>query len=115
MLEVAEGKGVYKSLLRGDIGEIDSLYEGGAFDSAICVGTFTHGHLRPAVLSKIMKPLKKGGLLGFTVRQDLFLADAEFQEVIDTLKWDLVNRRELTVSGGSWGRVLVYSWVFKKI
>jgi predicted TPR repeat methyltransferase len=71
MLQRAETKGIYRSLIRGDLADRlpidDASYEGG-----ISVGTFTHGHVGPDGLSEALRVLRPGAVFTFTVNEGVW-------------------------------------------
>lgn len=61
MLAIAEGKGLYRERIVGDLtkplGFGDAIYGG-----VISCGTFTHGHVGPAALPELLRVTRPGGL-----------------------------------------------------
>jgi predicted TPR repeat methyltransferase len=89
MLARALSRGVYKELLEMDVSQPLTLPEA-HFDALTAVGIFTEGHLGPACLAQLCRPVKAGGLLAFSLRDDLlpgFLAQFE------ALPWELCQRQ----------------------
>ncbi|KAI6647369.1 Methyltransferase [Oopsacas minuta] len=72
MLEEAKKKGIYKAVVQKDLNE-DSLDEfEGQFDAVICIGVFFTGQVGPNAIDKILKVIKPGGILSFSIRTDLY-------------------------------------------
>ncbi len=60
MLAKARAKQVYRQLITGDVMSGTTL-EDGAYEAAICVGSFAPGHLGPAALREITRVVRSGG------------------------------------------------------
>ncbi|MEM9215153.1 MAG: class I SAM-dependent methyltransferase [Cyanobacteria bacterium P01_F01_bin.150] len=114
MLAVAKKKNIYKNLRSGDIREIDSLYETEYFDAAICVGVFTYGHVKPVYLGNVLNILKLNSFLGLTVIKELFDSNNEFKTIIDKLPVNLIEKKEVIISGESWKDIVVYNLILQK-
>ena len=61
MLEIARGKGIYRSLFEGDLLKPLAL-DDGAYGGVISCGTFTHGHVGPACLPELLRVTRPGAL-----------------------------------------------------
>ncbi|KAJ7371940.1 Methyltransferase domain [Desmophyllum pertusum] len=48
------------------------LDEAEKYDALICVGTLTVGHVKPVALDEIVRVVKPGGIIGFTLRKDVY-------------------------------------------
>ena len=70
MLQQAEKRGVYRQLHQHDLLKPLPL-EKHQYDAVTAVGIFTEGHLGPEVLPTLKSLLKPGGLLAFSLRDDL--------------------------------------------
>ena len=55
------------------------------YDSVMCVGTFTFGHVKPQALDEFVRITKKGGLICFTINEGIY-KEYGFDKKIDTLK-----------------------------
>ncbi|KAF2629031.1 S-adenosyl-L-methionine-dependent methyltransferase [Macroventuria anomochaeta] len=66
MLKVARKSGVYKDLKIADLTK-KLKFEDGEYDSLVCCGTFTHGHLGPEPLAEFLRIVKSGGVVVATV------------------------------------------------
>ncbi|MFN0115419.1 MAG: class I SAM-dependent DNA methyltransferase [Paracoccaceae bacterium] len=61
MLLVAEGKGLYRNLILGDLTKPLQLPDA-AYDAVITCGTFTYGHVGPECLPELLRVTKPGAL-----------------------------------------------------
>lgn len=62
---------LYKTLKKADLNKkinINTL----TYDSIICVGTFTYGHVRPHALSELIRITKINGYICFTVNEGVY-------------------------------------------
>ncbi len=84
MLDQASSKAIYRSLLQADLTK-KLILPDAMYDAAICVGTFTHGHVGPEAISELARVVKPGGWLCFTVRDSAW-SEQPFQETLDTLE-----------------------------
>lgn len=71
MLDVAQPKGLYTSLVTADITE-PLPFPDGTFDFFVSGGVFVEGHCGPEVLPNIVKVLKLGGYAIFTIRKKTY-------------------------------------------
>ena len=72
MLEEAKKKNLYKSMVQKDLNE-DSLEEfDGQFDAVICIGVFYFGQVESGAIDKVLKVMKPGGILCFSIRTGLY-------------------------------------------
>ena len=63
MLEVARQKQVYKTLYRGNLGELLTFSNGSSFEGIIAVGVFPFGHAPREALHNLDSLLKSGRVL----------------------------------------------------
>jgi ubiquinone/menaquinone biosynthesis C-methylase UbiE len=70
MIEVCSGRGIYDSLITASIDDWDALHVE-SVDGAIAVGVFTHGHVPFTQLPMALRPVRVGGLLGVSLREDV--------------------------------------------
>ncbi len=90
MLQQAQKRGVYRYLHQHDLLQPLPL-ENHAYDAITAVGIFTEGHLGPEVLPTLKSLLKPGGLLAFSLRDDLqHLYDQALQA------WQLETRQSFS-------------------
>lgn len=76
MLEVARGKGYYRELLPADLSLPIDQFRGSTFDAAILVGVFSYGQAPAHSLDEIIRLVKPGGIIVFTMRTDFYESDA---------------------------------------
>lgn len=93
MLRVCEGKGVYRALLRGELGKPLPI-PSSSYDAVIAVGVLTQGHAGPECFNEITRILKPGGYFAFAittdVREHLGFCEAEARYVREG-QWRLVK------------------------
>jgi SAM-dependent methyltransferase len=80
MLARAQARGCYKDLRKGVLGEVLD-FESDMFDGVISTGTFTKGHAPASALLELVRVLKRGGVLMFTVGVSIWEAQG-FADVI---------------------------------
>jgi len=76
MLEKARAKGVFEELYQADLGAPLDTFESDRFDGAILVGVFSYGQAPAHALEEIVRLVRPGGKIAFTMRQDFFDEDA---------------------------------------
>ena len=70
MIDFAIDRG-YESLFLGNLNETLPI-ESDQYEAAICVGVFTHGHVGPSRLEELTRIVKTGGIICFTVNEDVY-------------------------------------------
>ena len=70
MIDIAIDRG-YASLFLGNLNETLPI-KSNQYEAAICVGVFTHGHVGPSRLDELTRIVKPGGILCFTVNEDVY-------------------------------------------
>jgi len=70
MIDIAIDRG-YASLFLGNLNETLPI-KSNQYEAAICVGVFTHGHVGPSRLEELTRIVKPGGILCFTVNEDVY-------------------------------------------
>jgi L-histidine N-alpha-methyltransferase len=76
MLDRARAKGIYTQLLEADLSlPIDSFVDD-TFDAAILVGVFSYGQAPAETLDEIIRLVRPGGAIAFTMRTDFYAEDA---------------------------------------
>jgi uncharacterized SAM-dependent methyltransferase/ubiquinone/menaquinone biosynthesis C-methylase UbiE len=76
MLDVARTKGVYSQLLTADLALPVDAFGPDSFDAAVLVGVFSFGQAPPEALDEIVRLVRPGGVVAFTMRTDFFEQDA---------------------------------------
>jgi len=70
MIDIAKQRG-YSKLFIGSLN--DSLpYENNEYDAAFCVGVFTHGHVGSERLDELVRIVKPGGVICFTINEGVY-------------------------------------------
>ena len=115
MLEVARDRGVYREVRTGVLG--DALdYPDNAYDAVLSSGVFTPGHAPPSSFDEIVRIVKPGGLVCFTLRHDQ--TPPGFIEKIDELvqagSWqqEWVSEPFQSMPGGE-PEILHRTWLFR--
>ena len=70
MIDIAIDR-CYESLFLGNLNETLPI-KSNQYEAAICVGVFTHGHVGPSRLEELTRIVKPGGILCFTVNEDVY-------------------------------------------
>ena len=92
MLGEAQKKGVYATLLHGDLtaaGGVSGI-AGGAYDAMLCINSFAGGHVGPQHLEGLIRTVKPGGAIVFYINAVPFEEDdyiAEFRRLDDAGIW----------------------------
>ncbi|PLX70166.1 MAG: class I SAM-dependent methyltransferase [Denitrovibrio sp.] len=95
MLQVAEGKSVYEKLYHADL-TLPLEIEADIYDALICVGTFTYGHVSADAFDSLVKIVKPGGHIVFTVREGAY-DDMNYRKKMVQMEHDsLWELKELT-------------------
>ncbi|WP_236543596.1 class I SAM-dependent DNA methyltransferase [Spiractinospora alimapuensis] len=74
MLEEARGTGAYRNLVAADLTQPLQVPDN-SYDAAICVGTFTDGHLGPAGFDDLVRVVRPGGIIVATVQSQVWEAE----------------------------------------
>ena len=77
-------KDIYKNIKIADLNK-PLAFKDQEFDSVLCVGTFTYGHVRPHALDEFIRITKKNGLICFTVNEGVYKENG-FEKKIKELK-----------------------------
>ena len=118
MLKEARKKDIYKTLVQKDINE-DLLEEfDGLFDAVICMGLFYPGQVGSSALEKIVKVIKPGGLICFSIRTSVYDKEgSEYKEMCDFLveegKWKQLSSEINTLFGKM--DVMAYFLTFQRV
>ena len=87
---------LYKTLKKSDLNKkinINML----TYDSIICVGTFTYGHVRPHALSELIRITKVNGYICFTVNEGVYEKygfDKEILELENNKIWKILRNEK---------------------
>ena len=80
---------LYKKLDKADLNKPISEREND-YDSLMCVGTFTFGHVKPPALDEFIRITKNKGLICFTINEGIheeYGFDKKIQELTEENKW----------------------------
>ena len=95
MIDIAYSRG-YKTLILGNLNE--SLpFKSKSYDAALCVGVFTHGHVGSDRLSELVRIVKSGGIICFTVNEgvyDSYGFDSKIKSLESTNIWKILEIRK---------------------
>jgi len=69
MIDIAKQRG-YSKLFIGSL-NVSLPCENNEYDAALCVGVFTHGHVGSDRLDELVRIVKPGGIICFTVNDDI--------------------------------------------
>jgi len=76
MLKVARGKGIYRETAVADLSVPLDAFAAGSFDAGVLVGVFSFGQAPAETLDEIVRLVRSGGVIAFTLRTDFHAADA---------------------------------------
>jgi predicted TPR repeat methyltransferase len=71
MLEKARARGIYRNLIRADLTQPINLPDA-CYDGMVSSGTFTCGHVGPEPFDELVRLLRPGGFLSFSVHVDIW-------------------------------------------
>ncbi|MFQ5504804.1 MAG: L-histidine N(alpha)-methyltransferase [Planctomycetota bacterium] len=99
MLARARKKGLYRELVQADLGLPLDPFPCNSFDAAILVGVFSYGQAPAHTLDEIVRLVKPGGVVAFTMRVDFFEQDAmsvrgKMEELDRAQAWKLLDLTE---------------------
>ena len=95
MIDIAYSRG-YKTLFLGNLNE-SLLFKSKSYDAALCVGVFTHGHVGSDRLSELVRIVKSGGIICFTVNEgvyDSYGFDSKIKNLESTNIWKILEIRK---------------------
>ena len=95
MQNIARSKGVYRRVFTGDLTSPTSI-ENGAYQGAICVGSFAPGHLGPSSLAEIARCVESGGPIVIFMNGVHFIADNYEQHIEKLVERDVWRVEEIT-------------------
>jgi ubiquinone/menaquinone biosynthesis C-methylase UbiE len=70
MLNIAKDKN-YSGLFEGSL-NTGLPFKDNEYDAILCVGVFTHGHVRADRLTELVRVVKSGGIICFTVNENVY-------------------------------------------
>ncbi len=82
-------KGFYDNLEQIDLNKPLNK-KSNIYDAALCVGTFTFGHVKPPALDELIRVVKNNGLICFTVNEGIYEEygfDKKIKELSDNKFW----------------------------
>lgn len=111
MLDEAQKMNIYKKTFCAALGE-DAIpgIDDDQYDAVICVGSLTIGHVKPIALDEFVRIVKPGGVIGFTLRKDVYNESfnrdiyretanlgyrAKMEQMVKEKKWKLVQFDEI--------------------
>ena len=93
MLNVAQTKAIYNKLVSGDLMKT-TVIEAGAYQAAVCAGSFAPGHLGPECYPEIIRMVQPGSPIVIFMNGAHFVEDG-YQAYIDRLAqsgvWTLIE------------------------
>jgi len=84
-------KGLYKNLSKSDLNQPLNISDN-EYDTVLCVGTFTFGHVKPTALDEFIRIAKNKGLLCFTINEGIYEEygfDKKIKELSDNNQWNI--------------------------
>ena len=106
MLEIARAKDVYQELLLDSMEPEKPLeVQPNEYDAVLCVGTFTTGHVKAYGLDELVRIVKPGGVIVFTLKDNV-IEDEEygFQDKMAELEtkglWSVLAKNVVTYHTG---------------
>ena len=83
-------KNLYQKLFKVDLNKSIELYNN-LYDTVMCVGTFTFGHVKPNALDEFVRITKPGGLICCTINEGIYKEygfDDKILEIKKNNKWE---------------------------
>ena len=95
MIDIAYGRS-YQNLFLGNLNE--SLpFKSKSYDASLCVGVFTHGHVGSDRLGELVRIVKSGGIICFTINEgvyDSYGFDSKIKNLEFTNIWKILKIRK---------------------
>ena len=92
MLSIAKSRG-YRNLFLGSLNKQLPVLDD-AYDAAMCIGVFTHGHVSSDGFSELCRIVKPGGYVCFTINEGVF-EEYGFKEMIAEFQlneeWEVIS------------------------
>ena len=95
MIDIAKQRG-YAQLFIGSL-NVSLPCENNEYDAALCVGVFTHGHVGSNRLDELVRIVKPGGIICFTVNEgvyDSYGFDSKIKNLESTNIWEILEIRK---------------------
>ena len=95
MIDIAKQRG-YAQLFIGSL-NVSLPCENNEYDAALCVGVFTHGHVGSNRLDELVRIVKPGGIVCFTVNEgvyDSYGFDSKIKNLESTNIWKILEIRK---------------------
>ena len=95
MIDIAKQRG-YAQLFIGSL-NVSLPCENNEYDAALCVGVFTHGHVCSNRLDELVRIVKPGGIVCFTVNEgvyDSYGFDSKIKNLESTNIWEILEIRK---------------------
>ena len=83
-------KNLYQKLFNVDLNKPIEL-NNNLYDTVMCVGTFTYGHVKPNALDEFIRITKPGGFICFTINEGIYKEygfDEKILEIKKNNKWE---------------------------
>lgn len=125
MLDIAKEKNIYNKLICAALCEEPvSEIATGEYDGLISAGLFSPGHAGPGGLKEIVRQVKSGGLISFSLRKEC-LDEEELgyapviNKLIEDKKWEMISRdltQQMPINSGVAERYkMAYIFMFKVV
>ena len=92
MLSIAKSRG-YRNLFLGSLNKQLPVLDD-AYDAAMCIGVFTHGHVSSDGFNELCRIVKPGGYVCFTINEEVF-EEYGFKEMIAEFQlnkvWEVIS------------------------
>ena len=92
MLSIAKSRG-YRNLFLGSLNKQLPVFDD-AYDAAMCIGVFTHGHVSSDRFNELCRIVKPGGYVCFTINEGVF-EEYGFKEMIAEFQlnkvWEVIS------------------------
>jgi len=86
-------KGLYQKLSKVDLNKHIKIKDN-TYDSVMCVGTFTFGHVKPPALDEFVRITKNKGLICFTINEGIYEEygfDKKIKELSKNKSWNVIE------------------------
>ena len=82
---------IYKKIEKIDLNK-PLEFKTDVYDAVMCVGTFTYGHVKPHALNELIRIIKNGGLICFTINEGIYEKygfDIKIKELTNNKFWNI--------------------------